>query len=170
MPSFRLGELRPSRRFVLETDSSPEEATATLQANVGPRTWGFGGGDSGPPFVGQRVGPMGFAISRAITYRNSFLPVLHVTIEPRPSGGARVDVAMRMALPVIVFMAVWMTGASVGAILGGWVAFARHEPFGLVAVVFPLFAAALAGGGFAYEARRAEELLRGLFAPAPPYR
>ncbi len=63
-----------------------------------------------------------------------------------------------------------MTGASAGAILGGWVALAKHEPIGLVALVFPLFGAALAGGGFAYEARRAEELLRGLFAPSPPYR
>ena len=156
MSGYRLRDAWPWRRFTLETTLPPAEAAAALAGQIGP----------GSAFRGARTGPLQFRISRVIAYRNSFLPVVGVTIEPRPSGGARVLVTMRMMAPVIVFMAFWMTGAT-GAALFGVTLLTRGSPAGLAALLFPLFGAALAGGGFSYEARRAQQLLRDLF-PAPP--
>jgi hypothetical protein len=73
---------------------------------------------------------------------------------------------MRLHPFVLVFIALWMTGALGGAV-GGLLAIAAGAPQGLFALAFPAFGLALTCGGFGYEADRAERLLRAAYADAP---
>jgi hypothetical protein len=73
---------------------------------------------------------------------------------------------MRLHPFVLVFIALWMTGALGGAV-GGLLATCAGEPKGLFALGFPAFGFALTCGGFGFEADRAERLLRAAYADAP---
>lgn len=172
MRPLRLKDLLPWRAFTIDTTWPAPVAAIEIRKRLAPRSpWQFlslsGGGSPDQPFVGKEEGDS-FVFSRAIGYRNSFLPVIGLTIAPSGDTGARVNVRMRMNAAVVAFMAVWMTGATLGALSLGAVAIVEGRPAGLLALLFPLFGGLLAGGGFAFEARRAESLLRDLFPPPPP--
>jgi len=158
-------DLVPWRDFTIETSWSPTVAAVELQKRIGERRF-FGGGDT--PFTGTVDGSV-FRFSRRIAYRNSFLPMIVAVIEPSHHNGARIRVQMRLHVLVMVFMAVWMTGATLAGLVG-LTALARGQPAGLAALAFPLFGAALSTIPFALEARLAERLLREIYAqaPAPP--
>src|SRR5207237_6897398 len=134
---------------------SPDVARIELAKRIG-RGGVFGGGDPGVPFVGSSAGDR-FEFRRRIGYRNSFLPTVVAAIRPDPRG-ARVAVTMEMHLFPKIFMALWMAGATCGALAG--LAAAVHGVLqGLVILLMPLAGALLSGGAFAYEARQAEGLL-----------
>ncbi len=157
--AFRLA---PWRAFVLPTPLTPTQAANALAENVsGERD-----------FRGRRLDNLHFEISRVLGYKNSFGPVISVAVEPRAEGGALVAVTMRLRVVVALFSVVWMTGATLGGVASLVVAI-RGEPKALLGLVLPLAGALLIGGGFGFEAARAEKLLREMFPPAggaPPYR
>jgi hypothetical protein len=134
-----------------------------LQKRIGERRF-FGGGDT--PFAGTGDGSV-FRFSRRIAYRNSFLPRIVAVIEPSHLDGARVRIQMRLHLFVMVFMAVWMTGATLASVVVGLATLSEGQLAGLLAFAFPLTGAAMATIPFALEARTAERLLREIYARAP---
>jgi hypothetical protein len=75
------------------------------------------------------------------------------------SAGTVIEVRMRMHLLASLFTAVWITGASAGAVAGVVTAMSRVEPFTLLALGFPLFGVLGVGLGFGSEAVIAERLL-----------
>jgi hypothetical protein len=157
--------LIPWRALDIGTSWSPEVAVIELRKFVDQGTLLLGGvGDA--PFVGDIRGKSEFRFQRRITYRDSFLPMIRVAVEPWHHGGARLRATMRLQLFVMAFMAVWMTGATLGAIAGLVAAFSG-QPAGLLVLVLPLFGAGLLGIPFAFEARNAEILLRSIYGDAP---
>jgi hypothetical protein len=104
-----------------------------------------------------------------IEYKNSFLPIIEISIVERRLEGAVVTIALRLAIPVMLFMLVWLGGAGFGGmvLLGAGIGEgdAAHALFG---VLFPLSGFGLMGLAFAFEARRAEAQLREMFPEATP--
>jgi hypothetical protein len=156
-------DLLPWRDFVIETSWPPTVAAIEIKKRIAaPRI--FGGGDE--PFVGKSLAEAEFRFSRAISYRNSFLPVIQAAVEPSHRDGARLRVRMRLSVPVMAFMGVWMTGATFGALVG-LVSAARGGPPALIVLALPLFGVGLVAVPFSLEARKAEAMLRAIFAAAP---
>jgi hypothetical protein len=153
----------PWRSFTIDTCWSPEVAAIEIRKVIDAPTL-FGGG-GGLPFVGKACGEKEFEFRRRIGYRNSFLPVIHAVVEPSHHGGARVRVNMRMHAFVIAFMVVWVTFASVVPGAAGVVALLHGQASGQLLV--PLFGVAMVCVGFPPEARKAEAMLRALYAAAP---
>ncbi len=161
----RWGRLLPWRRLTIYTTSSFDEALADLGKNVGRARFLGIGGDPRAPFAG-RVWGSRFMFSRQTSNRSSFLPIIEVVVRPHLRG-ARIDVQMRLHYASLAFMAAWMTAAALVALLGLGLALFQARPEGLLALVFPVGGAGLVAAVFAYEARRAEAMLRSLFPPAP---
>jgi hypothetical protein len=154
----------PWRRFVVETSWSPSVVAIEIGKRIAdPRLFSR---DAERPFVGTRVAEGSFRFSRAISYRNSFLPVIEAVVEPSPNG-ARVRVALNLNPLVAIFMAVWMAGATMATLMAMGHALSTRRPDGFLVLGFPLFGAALVSVGFAFEARKAEALIRDIFANAP---
>jgi len=150
--TFRIASLLPWRVFVVPTSLAPGEAADLLARTMGETR----------VFRGTRIDAAHFEISRVIDYRNSFLPVIHVRFEPGPEG-ALVRVDMRLNLAILIFSFIWMTIATLGGVVCVVQVIAHGHPQALIGLILPLFGALLIGGGFAYEAARAETLLREMF-------
>lgn len=161
-PKFRL----PWHRFVLLSPLSPEQAHAALVARVRKGSmlfsWEVREHDD-VPFRGS-VEARSFRFVRRIRYRNSFLPVISGTLEPRGEG-TLVTIRMRLLLPMAIFSSLWLGAVGYfmvatlidafapghGASSPGFVAF----PLGML-----LFFCLMVTWGFGYEADVAEERLR----------
>ena len=160
---MRARNLLPWRDFVIETSWPPNVAATEIKKRIGkPRLFGR----SDETFVGKSTSEGEFRFSRAIRYKNSFLPIIHAAVEPSYRDGARVRVRMRLHGLVLAFMAIWMTAAASGALVG-LVSLARGRPVGLVGVVFTVSVASFVAVTFSREADVAEALLRRIFAAAP---
>ncbi len=111
--TMRPRDFLPWRRFVVETSWSPATAILALEKQIDPpRLFDFAGS---LPFIGKATSATQLRFRRRISYRNSFLPRIVVSIEPSASGGAaRLDVRIRLHGLVAVFMTIWMTLATVG--------------------------------------------------------
>ena len=102
---------------------------------------------------------------RIIHYRDSFLPVITGTIQPRPQGGTRVQIELRLAWPVALFMVAWIGGIAAITVkvwLTGYADAKGSSTMG-ASLMFPVLLMA-AGYGlcsicFNLEARRARKLL-----------
>lgn len=149
---FSLRDVIPWRSYVIETSLWPFEVRELFRSLLAEQL-----------VLGAEKHD-GFKFSRRIQYRNSFLPVVQVTIEPA-SDRTLVRVRMRLMLPVAAFMAVWMF-MTLGAAVVGLVGVLRGELGAAVALGFPLFGAGLCTAGFATEARKMDKLLYGVL-PAP---
>jgi hypothetical protein len=160
--ALRLRDLVPWRTFTIETSWSAPVAAAELGNHIGP------GRTFRAPVVASGHNENELTFSRAINYRDSFLPVIDVAIAPAPHVGARLTVRIRLNWFVGVFMGFWVAGATLGTLGVAIDAIANERPFGSLALLGPLFYAGLTAFGFAIEARRAEVLLRALFPPASP--
>ena len=163
---MHLRELIPWRSFFIGTRWSTDQAFTELEKAIDRDKSLFGTGGGSAPFVGDIRRTSEFLFWRRIGYRNSFLPIIRVVLEPSHHGGTRLRVTMRLHLFVMAFMAVWMTGTTVGALLSLAAVFAGR-PAGLLAFALPLVGAAITGVPFALEARAAERLLRSIYEDAP---
>ena len=105
-----------------------------------------------------------FEFWRPIRYRNSFLPIVSARAE-RTDGRTTVHVKMRLNWFVAGFMGLWITMAVPFGAAAGIGAVLRGDLSGFSGLIFPLFAWALCGGGFAFEARKMDKLL---FSVLPP--
>jgi hypothetical protein len=152
--------LLPYQTFTLDTHLSVNETYARLRSVVEPRRrfrWSAG---EGRPFEGE-VENDGFAITRIINYRNSFLPQIRGRVIPTPTG-ARIEGTMRLHALVLAFLIFWCGSVSIGggmvvrqALVSGQWSPTMLIPFGMV-----IFSWALSAGAFTYEARKALQLLR----------
>ncbi len=108
------------------------------------------------PFSGD-VTDRGFEITKNISYRNSFLPVIEGKVEQTKSG-SRVTIAMRLHFAVMCFMFIWFSAVSVGciAVLAHLDRFSMPMliPFGML-----IFGVALVSGGFWFEASKQKVML-----------
>jgi hypothetical protein len=102
-PNLLIEFLRPPfRRFEILTPMSPAHATRVLQENVEPsKTFRWTYSKNHRYFEGT-VDRVGFAVSRIIGYRNSFVPIIEGSF--RSDGPQTIaTLNMRMAWPVMVF-------------------------------------------------------------------
>jgi hypothetical protein len=162
---MRLRDWLPWRDFAIETSWPPSVAAIEIRKRIAsPRLFAQTDG----PFVGESMTEMEFRFSRGISYRNSFLPVIRVAVEPSYRDGARVRVRMRLHGAVAVFTALWLAAATSGLFFG-FASLVGGEAPGLTMIVMPVFGVGLLTGAFSFEARKAEDLLRGIFAAAPGF-
>jgi hypothetical protein len=137
-----VGLLLPWRRLVLETAWSPVEAKREI------RMW-------------QRA---------RLSARDAALVVSGAV---RPSGvGSRVVMTVRLPVPALLFMGVWLGGVVLGGAASIAVALAQRRLEALIFWLIPAGQWAVAGlmtrARFVREARKAEDFLRRLFPPPPP--
>ncbi|HJU68999.1 MAG TPA: hypothetical protein VJ650_12245 [Gemmatimonadaceae bacterium] len=148
----------PFDEITIETALTRDEAVARLASAVQPRRF-FRRDRRGLPFEGE-VNAAGFHISRAITHRNSFLPVIRGRVVST-AGGSRLEASLTLHTLVIGFLCVWggllvMIGAGMWARMlesGTWGADAL-VPVGMLA-----FAWVITSVSFTVEARKARALL-----------
>ena len=76
---------------------------------------------------------------------NGSQPVILVMVEPSRNDGARVLVQMRLPLLTMAVMGLWMSGATLGALMGLVSALAGGPPVGLLALFAPLLGAGAGG-------------------------
>jgi hypothetical protein len=157
----------PFQRLSLETPLPLADAVERLEENVEPRrVWRFS-----PPqrdFQGV-VSAAAFKISRITQYRNSFLPIIAGTIQPRVEGGTRVAITMRMRWSVIAFVITWegilvaiLTVILLGLHWGGGAITkpqAGHQGLSALIIGMVIFGYGLSALSFNIEARRARQIL-----------
>lgn len=158
--------LLPYRRFELQSPLSVTQVTQALSDSGEPKRW-IRLGTADRPFEGT-VTASGFQIQRNISYRNSFLPQVTGTVTPEGSG-SRISITMKLHSVVLIFLLVWSgvlasicVAVGVSFIAGSVEGTAALAPFGLF-----LLASLVITGSFAYEARKATELLTSLLRATP---
>jgi hypothetical protein len=117
------------------------------------------------PFVGKIEGER-FTIRRVLPYRNDFRPVISGHVVPIVSG-SRIDIVLRLTLPVAMVMGVWLAFASVAAAVGLWHSIRTSDTRRLLGVVLPLFGCGLVAVGFIPEKRKAIRLLTDALTDPP---
>lgn len=160
------------RRLLIQTRLTPDAAEDRLAKLIRPRESLFHGlnnpdpaHDLTRPFVGS-IDDGRFKFHLVLTHRNSFVPIVTGRIL-QGEAGAVLHGAMRMAIPVAVFMAVWMTGAVFAAVdlipRGLRTSSLSDVVFGLL---FPLFGVILVSVGFFPDVRRTRRILEEAFRSA----
>jgi hypothetical protein len=152
----------PYLKFSLQTPLSIEEAAAriTVITRASDGFWDtlrYRFGRSTNPnikFIGEASSTY-FKIRRDITYRNSFLPIIHGEFH-KTIRGSEISILMFLHPFVLVFMLIWLTCIGFGV----WAAISHSK--GAV-VLFPigmiLFGLGLTAGGFFPEAFKAKRIL-----------
>lgn len=120
------------------------------------------------PYIGK-ISYDRFEIKRAITYRNSFLPVIKGTIKNDLSG-SKINVKMNLIDFVKVFMIIWLGGVSLGCIASAYSLFFRNNAnsetgfFMFIPFIMLLFGVAMVCFGFKTESKKSitdlEEILQ----------
>ena len=145
-------------RFIIETKKSKDEILQIIRDNTYIRTSVFGFSEGNTYFEGK-VCENSFKICRCIQYRNSFLPLIIGTIEANEYGST-INIRMRMAIPVIVFLVIWFTGVLVGCLIVPFAGFPM--PTALVPYIMLVFGILLAIIPDKIEAKKAREKLEEL--------
>ncbi len=150
----------PWRRYEITSRWAPAEIVAVMQRITGPRGW-FGPQTS-REFHGT-VTADGFVVSRTLSNRNSFLPVIIGRLEWVP-GGTCIRITMRLNWFVLAFWVFWMTAVTSGLLTV--LIQARDVNGNLAPTLFPLgmlvFGYLVCSVLFGYEARRAKNMLDNL--------
>lgn len=157
--------LRCHDSFQVVTRLSPEEVRNTLGAFVCRDKKRYYQNDTmGKPFWGT-VGMGHFRIGPAVSYRNSFCPVLTGTIRDRGDGTV-LTVEMGLSGPVQVFLAVWLGVCGLFALTTAvsWPV-RGFQPMDLAPFAMLLFGWGLTTFGYSLEADKAITRFCGLFPP-----
>jgi hypothetical protein len=156
---MRLRDWLPWRDFAIETSWPPSVAAIEIRKRIAsPRLFA----ETEEPFVGKSISEVEFCFSREASHRNPYLPVIDAEVEPSYRDGARVRVRMRLH----IVMGAWLAPAALG-LLFGIGSLVRGQSAGWIGIVMPVFIVGLVTGIFSSEARKAEDLLRAIFATAP---
>lgn len=122
---------------------------------------GYNTGSNGNKRFRGFTGPDSFAITRVITYHNSFLPQIK-GILTETAAGTTITLTLRLMKAVQVFMSVWLSVAAL-ALLGILVA-SLYDGFSPLAALIPLamlsFGIAMINIGFNAESEQAIDELR----------
>ena len=147
-------------RFIIETKKSKDEILQIIRDNTYIKTSVFDFPTGDKYFEGS-VSENSFKICRCIQYRNSFLPLIIGTIEANEYGST-INIRMRMAIPVIVFLVIWLTGVLAGCLIVPFAGFPM--PAALVPYAMLVFGILLVIIPNKIEAKKAREKLEELFA------
>ncbi len=106
-------KLFPREIYVVRSSLSQKEALSRLSDRI-ERKLNFGTYSSRKIFIGNVEGNR-FKISRIISGKNSFLPIIDGVIEAKNNGSV-IEMIMRVNAFVLIFMAVWFTGVLLGCV------------------------------------------------------
>jgi hypothetical protein len=147
----------PFETLVIETSLSKEEVAANLADNIEPaKTIRFWIKPDRKTFEGHLINDE-FKITRIISYRNSFLPVINGELQTIDNS-THITMKMRLHVAVIIFMTVWFSGIMLLLVIG--LANTNNHnavlvvPFGML-----LFGYALMMGCYLFESSRAKQIL-----------
>lgn len=152
----------PFERIVYRTNLSQEEIIKRLSEFVEPKKFSF---IRNPikDYEGS-VDADSFDISRAITYRNSFLPQIYGSIQ-KINYGTEIQVTMSLNGFVLLFTIVWCLIASVSfviVLMKGIIDKAISVEF-FIPLIMLLFIYGLTMAGFKIESKKSKEYLRKTF-------
>lgn len=159
--------LLPYRRISIDTSLTVDEAVTILSDAIMPqrsfrRLLLLPFAKSEKEFEGEVSDTGSWKISRAIRYRNSFLPILYGIFVPTEQG-VRVEVRMIMHLEVIVFLLGFaLIGIGLLPKLGSFVWSVENIVMLSGMILLPYL---MVFEGFGYEASKAERFIRQLFEP-----
>ena len=145
-------------RFIIETKKSKNEILQIIRDNTYIKTSAFDFPKGDKYFEGS-VSENSFKICRCIQYRNSFLPLIIGTIEAHEYGST-INIRMRMAIPVIVFISIWFTGVLAGCLIVPFTGFPM--PAALIPYIMLVFGILLVIIPNKIEAKKAREKLEEL--------
>ncbi|MEM6264266.1 MAG: hypothetical protein AAGI38_17255 [Bacteroidota bacterium] len=152
----------PYENLTYRTPLTPEEILKRIDDVIEPKKMfrmkgGFWGNSDHKPYEGS-IKDLSFKMTRIISYRNSFLPVIKGKIG-RDINGTKVEVSMRLNSFVLVFMAIWMAGVGLACVVmlplftfEGTFDYLNLIPYGML-----LFGHVLVTGGFKYESTRSKK-------------
>ncbi|WP_118976034.1 hypothetical protein [Taibaiella koreensis] len=152
--------LLPAEHISFKTSLGKEEVLQRLTTMLTPpphSSRSFWGGFSGAAYKGK-IAMDGFAISREIRYRNSFLPRISGKIYTDVDG-ATIEVRMRLHPLVLAFICIWALGVGFAAIA----ALSAGGPAAFIPAAMLLFLYVLVMGAFKFESRRSIDDLRTLW-------
>lgn len=142
-------KLIPHDKFIIETFSAPEDVLQRINENTEPKKL-FSLSSS--KYFNGSVSGSGFEVSKNISYRNSFLPVVEGNVETSEKG-SNVKITMRLNSFVFFFMCIWFFFVGIGcvAVVSNLDGFSMHAliPFGML-----VFGIVLVSGGFWFEASK----------------
>lgn len=148
----------PYERLIIETSLNPAEAHASLAEVIAPQL------PTNAPFVGVLSGEQ-FAIRRAVSARNPFVPEITGSLQADPAGTA-IDLTIRMKWLVLLVVVVLFAAFCViewlllrGAWQAGTFQIAQLMPLGVALLLLALCALL-----YGYQVRKAKDLLHQLFA------
>jgi hypothetical protein len=156
--------LIPYKSISINTSLTVDEAVHLVSAAIAPpRSFFQGWRKAGKEFEGT-VSNSSFTISRAIRYRNSFLPFLYGKFVPSAQG-VRVEVRMTMHPLVIAFTVLWFTVIASFLLLsiGGMLTTLKIDEGILLPIGMLLFFYLMVFLGLGFEANEAERFLSNLF-------
>ncbi|GAB2813205.1 hypothetical protein [Ferruginibacter profundus] len=166
----------PVENYTLSTKLSVDEVRDLITAHVAAKrgfTLGFYNTKVTEPYEGE-VKENTFTISRVINYRNSFLPIIKGSISSF-IGRTQIDITMRPAVGVLIFMSVWLGAVGIACLCIIVVALMHITEIGNVftqgfspVVLIPfgmfIFGYVLIYFGFKLESKKSKEFLQKLFA------
>ena len=156
--------LIPYKSININTSLTVDEAVQLVSEAIAlPRSFFQGWGKAAREFEGT-VSTSGFTISRAIRYRNSFLPILFGKFVPSAQG-VRVEVRMTLHPLVIAFAVLWFTfvGGFLLLAIGSTLTTLKVDEGILLPIGMLLFFYLMVFLGFGLEANKAERFLSSLF-------
>jgi hypothetical protein len=139
--------LLPFEKYALSTTLSVQASRQRLLDNLEPaRGFAYIMRNKTRPYTG-RIGSEDFEISRAIRYRNSFLPIIKGRFSDQHDH-TEIQVTMRLNPLVVAFMSVWTAGVSIacGATIRDLLTRSPERPFAPVEMLS--FGMLFAGYGF----------------------
>lgn len=164
-------KILPFEALVYHSKLNKEELIAHLQNEIeAEKSFSFGAKSFSysKPYIGNIYNDR-FEIKRAITYRNSFLPVIKGTIKNDLSG-SKINVKMNLIDFVKVFMIIWLGGVSMGCIASAYSLFFGYNTnsetgfFMFIPFIMLLFGIAMVCFGFKTESKKSitdlEEILQ----------
>ncbi len=168
---MKLSQFLPFENYVITTNLSVEEVVERLSFNVEPEkmfTLTFLRSSS-MPYEGNFDGNS-FKISRIISYKNSFLPVILGEFKSF-DGKTEIKIKMRMVIFVMIFMSFWLGMVSlfcVGITIVGISQLKSifqngFSPFFLIPYVMFTFGYLMTYLAFKYESKKSKQFLAELF-------
>jgi hypothetical protein len=157
-----MSKFLPIENLTYKSRLSKEDVLKNLSDNIeNEKSFRFGVYNQAysKPYIGKIVGNT-FEIKRAITYRNSFLPIIRGEVSA-DYVGTKILVKMKPHTFVIFFMSIWLGGISIGCLATLYALFSqKFDPSLLIPFGMLFFGIALFYGAFKSESKTSIEDLK----------
>jgi hypothetical protein len=154
-----MSKFLPIENLIYKTRLSKDEVLIKLSDNIEKqKAFGFGAYNHAysKPYIGDII-DNSFKVSRAINYRNSFLPVIEGTVAT-DYVGTKISVKMKLHSSVIFFISIWLGGVSIACIVTLHALFTQgFSPELLIPFGMLIFGTTLFFGGFKIESKKSIE-------------